>query len=487
MEGLALTPLRRPIHGQPNPRRQDSDDGRLPARGMVVVANRLPVQRVTRGNQTRWTSSPGGLVRALEPIVRGGGGAWVGWTGNAGSAPRQFVHDGLKIRPVPLSTGDLEGYYHGFSNRTIWPLFHDAIRPPEFRREWWWPYRAVNEKFARAVAGVSRPGELVWVHDYHLMLAPQMIRELRPDLRIGFFLHIPFPPEELFAWLPWRTQLLEGLLGADVVGFQTYQGAQNFSRAARAFTAAEGTDTELSFQGRLVRSNAFPISIDALAFEEMARKPETEAAAREIRERVGGRKIILGVDRLDYTKGMDIRLLAFNEVMKRGRFTVDDCVLMQIAVPSRERVGDYADLRTKVEQLVGRINGDYSMPGRVAVHYFRRSLSPEDLIVYYRAADVMLVTPLRDGMNLVAKEYVATRYDGTGVLVLSEFAGAAREFRRALLVNPRDVDSMAVTMEQALELPKEDARHRMNILRTVVKRHDVFEWAAKFVEAMEGR
>jgi trehalose 6-phosphate synthase len=453
---------------------------------MVIVANRLPVQRVGRGDAAKWASSPGGLVTALEPIVRKGGGSWVGWTGVSGPAPRPFSHAGLRIRPVALSGPELEGYYHGFSNRTLWPLFHDAIKSPEFKREWWWPYREVNQRFARLVANAAKPGDLVWVHDYHLLLAPRMIRELRPDLRIGFFLHIPFPPEELFAWLPWRAQILEGMLGADVVGFQTYQNAQNFSRSARAFTAADGTDTELEFHGRSIRVNAYPISIDARGFEETARSPATEAAARDIRERVGGRKIILGVDRLDYTKGMDIRMLAFDEMLKRRHFTVDDCVLIQIGVPSRERVTEYSDLRKRVEQLVGRINGEYSVPGRVAVHYFRRSLSQQDLIAYYRAADVMLVTPLRDGMNLVAKEYVATRHDGTGVLVLSEFAGAARELRRALLVNPRDVDSMAVTMEAALKLPREEARHRMNVLRTVVRRHDVFEWARLFVEDLVG-
>jgi trehalose 6-phosphate synthase len=453
---------------------------------MVVVANRLPVQRAGRGHSARWNTSPGGLVTAMEPIVRKGGGAWVGWMGVSGKAPKPFLHEGLRIRPVSLTSSELETYYHGFSNRTLWPLFHDAIRTPEFKREWWWPYREVNQKFAKAAAAVARDGDLVWVHDYHLLLAPKMIRELRPDLRIGFFLHIPFPPEELFAWLPWRTQILEGLLGADVVGFQTYQNAQNFSRAARDYTSAEGTDTELQYQGRSIRVNAFPISIDTKWFEETAKSAEIEEMAQDIRERVGGRKIILGVDRLDYTKGMDIRLLAFHEMLKAGRVTTDDCVMMQIAVPSRERVLEYSELRTRVEQLVGRLNGEYSMPGRVAVHYFRRSLSREDLVAYYRAADVMLVTPLRDGMNLVAKEYVATRHDGSGALVLSEFAGAARELRRSLLVNPRDVDAVAATLEAALKLPKDEAKHRMNILRTVVRRHDVFEWASKFVEALAG-
>jgi alpha,alpha-trehalose-phosphate synthase [UDP-forming] len=371
------------------------------------------------------------------------------------------------------------------SNSTFWPLYHDAIRPPEFRREWWWRYVEVNERFAKAAAAAAHPGDLIWVQDYHLQLVPKMIRALRDDVRIGFFLHIPFPPEELFAWLPWRVQILEGLLGADVVGFQTYQAAQNFSRAARAFTAAEGSDTLLTFEGRKVHAKSFPIAIDTRWFEQTAASEKVSRQAADIRRKVGKRKILLCVDRLDYTKGIDHRLMAFEEMLRRGNVSVDDCMLMQIAVPSRERVADYAELRTRIEQMVGRINGEYSGPGQIAVHYFRRNLQREELVAYYRAADVMVVTPLRDGMNLVAKEYVATRVDGSGVLVLSEFAGAARELRRALLVNPRDEEGMASTMEAALSLPEDEARQRMAFLRTMVRRHDVFEWASQFVEALK--
>lgn len=452
---------------------------------MIIVANRLPVSRVSRGGRSRWTVSPGGLVTALEPIVREGGGTWVGWTGSTGPAPRPFKVGGIGIRPVPMTAREVELVYHGLSNRTLWPLYHDAIREPEFSREWWWPYVDVNLRFARAAAAVARKGDVVWVHDYQLQLVPRMLRQMRPDLRIGFFLHIPFPPEELFAWLPWRTQILEGLLGADVIGFQTYAGAQNFSRAARTFTRADGTDTQLEFEGRTIRVGSFPISIDARAFEEAGQSEATLRAAREIRARIGPhRKILLGVDRLDYTKGIDTRLRAYEELLRQRRVRVDSCVMIQVAVPSREKVGDYARMRDAVERMVGKINGEFAEPGKVAVHYFRRSLPRHELVAYYRAADVMLVTPLRDGMNLVCKEFVATRTDNGGVLVLSEFAGAARELRRALLVNPRDIDGMAATIDAALHLPKEEARHRMAVLRTVVRRHDVFQWAQDFVEAL---
>lgn len=456
-------------------------------RRLIVVANRLPVTRVGSGDAARWQSSAGGLVTAVAPILQKTGGSWVGWTGGSGGSSRGFDHDGIRMKPVPLTDTEVDRFYHGFSNRTLWPLFHDAIRTPEFHRDWWRPYIKVNIKFARAAAALCRAGDLVWVHDYHLLLAPAMIRKLRPDVRIGFYLHIPFPPEELFAWLPWRRPLLEGLLGADVVGFQTQAAAQNFSRAARHYAEVIGTDTRLYVGERPVLVGTYPISIDFDWFESVAAREDTMEKAAEIRKRIGtGRKILLAVDRLDYTKGIDTRLHAYEDMLRRRAVTADECVFMQVAVPSREQVSDYAALRAEVERAVGRINGDFSSPGRVAVHYFRRSLTREDVTAYYRAADVMVVTPLRDGMNLVAKEYIATRHDNSGVLVLSEFAGAARELRRALLVNPRDIDGMAATMTQALKLPKSDARQRMAILRTVVRRHDVYEWADLFLEALRG-
>ncbi|MCW5764693.1 MAG: trehalose-6-phosphate synthase [Phycisphaeraceae bacterium] len=455
---------------------------------LIVVANRLPINRVGSGPSARWVESGGGLVTALVPMCRAQRGAWVGWTGAAtsrGAAVRPFTHEGIGIRPVTLSEAEVDGFYHQMSNRTFWPLYHDAIRTPDFDHRWWRPYFEVNRRYARAAASVAGKGDLVWVHDYHLQLVPGMIRELRPDVKIGFFLHIPFPPEELFAWLPWREKILRGLLGADVVGFQTHASALNFVRAARQFAGAEGPEEQLEFEGRAVHVGSYPISIDTPWFEAQAAEAETVREAATIRRRIGGnRKLILCVDRLDYTKGIDTRLRAFELLLERGRFTARDCVLMQVAVPSREPVFEYAEMRTRIEQIVGRINGEYSEPGRVAVHYFRRSLARKELVAYYRAADIMVVTPLRDGMNLVAKEFVATRLDGSGVLVLSEFAGAARELRRALLVNPRDIEGVASAMEQALSMPRSDARQRMSILRMIVRRHDVAVWAESFLESL---
>lgn len=450
-------------------------------RRLIVVANRLPVQRTSGG----WDESPGGLVTAMMPVVRSLRGAWVGWVGGVGRVVRPFLHEGVSIRPVSLQARHVEGFYHGFSNRTIWPLFHDAIRTPEFERAWWPVYVDANLRFARAAARRVKPGDIVWVHDYQLLLAPAMIRAMCPGARIGFFLHIPFPPEELFAWLPWRREVLEGLLGADVVGFQTPSGMRNFSRAAREWTEADGTDSALVYRGREIAVGSFPISIDTGWFERRAALPEVRSAAAEIRRRLGAkRRMILSVDRLDYTKGIERRLQSFAQVLARGEWSADRCVLVQIAVPSRETVAEYVETRSRVEQIVGRINGDFSEPGRVAVHYFRRSLSREELVAFYVAADVMLVTPLRDGMNLVAKEYVATRLDSSGALVLSEFAGAANEMRRALLVNPYDIDGAAATLERALTMPTEDRKRRMSILRMTVRRHDVHVWAEEFMKAL---
>lgn len=456
---------------------------------LIVVANRLPVRRVEQtGRKQRWQRSPGGLVSALAPFVERCHGSWVGWPGfpeTGSSAIKPFTHEGIAIRPVALSQEDLDAFYYGFSNATLWPLYHDAIRPPVFRRSWWRRYVEVNRRYAQAASKVVEPGDTVWVHDYQLQLVPAMLRELVPDIRIGFFLHIPFPPEEIFARIPWRTQIIEGLLGSDVIGFQTRLGSQNFSRSARRFTATRGTDRQLEFAGRRVRVGPYPISIDVGHYEELAQSPEIIKRAETLRDQMGReRRIILGVDRLDYTKGIDIRLRAFRDVLERGRLTVRDCVFNQIAVPSREQVEEYQELRRHVEEEVGRINGEYSEPGLPAVHYHRRNLPPEDLMAFYLAADVLVITPLRDGMNLVAKEYVASRLDNTGVLVLSEFAGAAHELRSALLVNPYDIDGMASTLESAVRLSERDITRRMQAMRRVVKRHDVFTWADSFIREL---
>jgi trehalose 6-phosphate synthase len=453
---------------------------------LVVVANRLPVDREVRPDGSEhWRTSPGGLVTALEPIMRTRGGTWVGWPGVPGDAPEPFKADGIDIRPVALSARDIDGFYEGFSNATLWPLYHDVIVAPEYHRSWWDNYVEVNKRFAEAAAEASPAGAVVWIQDYQLQLVPEMLRALRPDLRIGFFLHIPFPPQELFMQLPWRTQVIRGLLGADLIGFQLAGGAANFMRLTRRLLGLRPRGPEVEFEGRTVRARAFPISVDTASIDAIAREERITKRAAEIREELGNpQTILLGVDRLDYTKGIAVRLKTFSELLQDGALSVPGTVLVQIATPSRERVEQYQILRDEIELQVGRINGDYGHIGVPAVQYLHQSFSRDELTAFYRAADVMLVTPLRDGMNLVAKEYVASRVDFGGALVLSEFTGAAAELRHAYVVNPHDVDGVKEKVLQAVHADPVDSRRRMRRMRRHIAEHDVSRWARDFLAAM---
>jgi trehalose 6-phosphate synthase len=454
----------------------------------VVVANRLPVdlEKLPDGER-RWKRSPGGLVTALEPMLRSREGAWVGWPGVPDVEVEPLVEDGLQLVPVMLTAADVRDYYEGFSNATLWPLYHDVVAPPAFHRHWWQAYVRVNQRFAEVVAETAAPGATVWVQDYQLQLLPGRLRELRPDLRIGFFLHIPFPPTELFQQLPWRRTLVEGLLGADLVGFHTPGGVRNFRwLATRLAEARPGNGrNEVIVGDRTVKLGAFPISIDSGHLDRLARLPEVKERAAHIRAELGDpKRVILGVDRLDYTKGIDVRLCAFEELLAEGAVTVDDAVMIQLATPSRERVEHYQRMRNDIEQSVGRINGEYARVGHPAVHYLHQSLPREELVAFFLAADVMLVTPLRDGMNLVAKEYVACRPDEGGALVLSEFAGASIELKDALLVNPHDTDGVKNALYAALTLDPAEGRRRMKAMRRQVLSHDVDRWARSFLEAL---
>jgi trehalose 6-phosphate synthase len=456
----------------------------------VVVANRLPVDRITHPDGSQeWRRSPGGLVTALEPLMRKRDGAWVGWSGDACTDDPPFESDGVQLYPVPLSEDEVARYYEGFSNATLWPLYHDCVAPPQFHRSWWDTYREVNQRFADRAAAVAAEGAVVWVQDYQLQLVPAMLRQARPDLRIGFFLHIPFPPTELFAQLPWRQQIVEGLLGADLIGFQRPGGAQNFLRLARDLCnlrPRSGTVEVADGSGvRTVRAEAFPISIDIDAMAEAAADPETVARARQLREELGNPShVLLGVDRLDYTKGIGLRIRAFRELLEDGALTTPDTVFIQVATPSRERVEQYQVLRHEIEAMVGQINGDWGSVGHAAVHYLHQSYSRQELAAMYRAADVMLVTPLRDGMNLVAKEYVAARPDLGGSLVLSEFAGAAAELRQAYLVNPHDMNGVKDAILAALHVDPRTAARRMRAMRRHVSTYDVSHWATTFLHSL---
>jgi len=465
----------------------------------VVVANRLPVdlERLPDGT-TSFKRSPGGLVTALEPLLRRRRGAWVGWRGvvddDVDVDDEPIVQEDLRLIPVRLSADDVAQYYEGFSNATLWPLYHDVIVKPIYHRDWWERYVEVNRRFAEATSRAVARGGTVWVQDYQLQLVPKMLRTLRPDVTIGFFLHIPFPPVELFMQIPWRTEIIEGLLGADLVGFHLAGGAQNFLILSRRLLGANTSRGSVGVRSRFghveleernVRVGAFPISIDSGELDQTARGRKIRRRAQEIRAELGDpRKVLLGVDRLDYTKGIDVRLHAFSELLSEGRVKRDDTVLIQLATPSRERVESYQILRNDIEREVGHINGEYAEVGHPVVHYLHRPVPRDELIAFFVASDVMLVTPLRDGMNLVAKEYVACRSDLGGALVLSEFTGAAAELRQAYLVNPHDLEGVKDAIEAALNQQAEEGRRRMRALRRQVLAHDVDRWARSFLDAL---
>jgi trehalose 6-phosphate synthase len=462
-------------------------------RNFIVVANRLPVDRVEGADgKTSWQPSPGGLVSALEPVMREAGGAWIGWTGDAGPAPGAFEANGLHLVGMGLSEEEVQDFYEGFCNATLWPLYHDVISAPVFERPWWESYVRVNQRFADAAAKQAGPGATVWVHDYQLQLVPQMLREQRDDVRIGFFNHIPFPGYEIFAQLPWRRQVVEGLLGADLVGFQRRADATNFLRACRraAGLTTKGqvvhvAPADAKSGGREVTAAAFPISIDTATLTGIAQRDEVRQRSAEIREALGDPELVLlGVDRLDYTKGILHRLTAYGELLDEKRLGPKPA-LIQVASPSRERVDAYRALRDEVEVTVGRINGQHGEIGYPPVHYLHQSYPREEMAALYLTADVMLVTPLRDGMNLVAKEYVACRYDESGTLVLSEFTGAADELAGAYLVNPHDIEGLKDAIVRAATTSPAEARRRMRTMRRRVREHDVARWARDFLDALD--
>jgi trehalose 6-phosphate synthase len=442
---------------------------------LVAYANRLPVARGRQG----WRPSAGGLVSALRPALESRAGAWIGWDGGADELPRRVEGLDVDLLPVALSQREVEDYYHGFANRTLWPLLHGLIEQPVFERRWWRAYCDVNERFAAVEAGGRG---MRWVHDYHLMLVPSLLRRGHAG-PIGFFLHVPFPPPEVYARLPWREQLLDGLLGADVVSFQTDTYRDNFVRTCarlREDVRVEGQTIALA--RRRVRTAAHPISIDAKALAEDARSSATERSLRGLRIQFGERRILLGVDRLDYTKGIIERLRAIELLLEEWHDVRGRIAFVQIAVPSRGEVREYRELRRNVEELVGRINGRFTDPGGdVPVYYLYRGVPHERLLAYYRLADVCLVTPLADGMNLVAKEFVTAQAagGGAGALVLSEFTGAAVELREALLCNPFDVVGLAGTIGQALELDEGDRRGRIERMAATVARRDVYWWTTQ--------
>lgn len=477
-------------------------DGKVRRAGLIVVSNRLPFV-LTKAEEGGYSSRPGtgGLVTALLPVLRGRGGAWVGWHGAnvsqecLGKLLEQASADaGYQLRPIALTEEEQRKFYSGFSNEIIWPLFHDLQSLCNFDPSYWRCYCDVNRKYAEAIVEIANDNDFIWVHDYQLMSVGAELRNRGVKSRTAFFLHIPFPPLDIYAKLPWRFQLLHALLEYDLVGFQTLRDRRNFLQCVRALldgTRAVGKDSVVTIEhrGRTVRIGSFPIGIDYNEFVKQASAEEVAQKAKDLRAQLPNRQLILGIDRLDYTKGIPHRLEAFRDALIRHPELRDRVTLVQVVVPSREDIPRYHELKTRIEGLVGEINGQFTQPGGwVPIHYVFRPLEPADLLAYYRAAEIALVTPLKDGMNLVAKEYCACSIEEDCVLVLSEFAGAAAQLQSgALLVNPYDIEGVADAIHQAFQMSLSERRARMRRLRRSIRQQEIFWWADSFLRAAIAR
>ena len=458
---------------------------------VIIVANRLPVTVSPTESGVEVQKSTGGLATGLLRPHEQSGGVWIGWSGSTeedlSELQRKALQEKLsdmRLVAVPLTGAQVARYYEGYSNGVLWPLFHYLLDQIPLHVRDWDAYVEVNEQFAEKVAQHYRPGDLIWVHDYQLLLLPQLLRRRLPDARVGFFLHIPFPSEELFRILPERDQVLRGLLGADLVGFHTPAYLRHFAASLTQILGLTVDIDRVQLADRDVRLGVFPMGIDAESFRKMSEAPGVAAEALTLKDN-GNLKLLVGVDRLDYTKGIPRRLLAYERMLEAHPDLREGVRLVQVAVPSRTNVEAYQEIRALVDGLVGRINGAFGTPRWVPVHYIYRGLSEPELVALYRAADVMLVTPLRDGMNLVAKEFVASRIDGDGVLVLSEFAGASWELPEAIQVNPYDVEATAESYYRALTMAAEERRARLAPLRARVEAYDVHRWTASFLEQLE--
>ena len=460
---------------------------------LIVVSNRLPLS--LRKTDEGWTTerSSGGLASAMYPLLRKWGGIWIGWPGGSSEEDQENRRRVLeewaandRYFSVELPKDVATGFYEGYANRTLWPVFHNFPAQLIFESKAWDAYVKANRFFCEAVLARYRPGDLIWVHDYHLMLLPRMLREQLPDAAIGFFLHIPFPSSEIFPVLPRREDLLDGLLGANLLAFQTHGHLQQFRATLLRVLGLESRIEQVALGSHSVHLEALPIGIAPEQYTGLLNSdPATAEQYEDWVARYRGRKVLLAVDRLDYTKGALERLRTYAHLLRSSPQLKEKVVLIQIAVPSREEIETYQDLRTEVNRLVSEINGKLGTPGWTPVVYINRSIARAELVALYKLADVCWVGPLRDGMNLVAKEYVACKPEGDGVLVLSEFAGAAAEMGEALLINPFDEERTAATIGRALALDEQERRLRMTALHSRVVRNNVFRWGDRFLEALQ--
>ncbi|HKK21756.1 MAG TPA: trehalose-6-phosphate synthase [candidate division Zixibacteria bacterium] len=464
-------------------------------RRLFIVSNRLPLVVGKEDEVWKIFPSSGGLVTALDPLMKQNHGLWLGWAGVQEDAPldplleKYSAEQGYELKAVPLDATEVDRYYRGFSNQTIWPLFHDLLGYCTFDLDQWNYYNKVNEKFATEIARLHRPDQFIWIHDYQLMLVAFYLREMGISVELNFFLHIPFPSADLFARLPWKNEIIYSLLEYDHIGFQTAHDRRNFAQCVKSLipnarVTTSGRQSIVHLEGRKIKLGTYPISIDFNEFNRDAKSKEVAEAAWFTHENLPGRMLLLGLDRLDYTKGMPERFLAFQRALEKYPDLHRNVSLVQIVVPSRLHVPEYQELKEQLDTLAGNINGRFSQGGWVPIHYMFRELERTQLLGYYRACEIALITPLRDGMNLVSKEYCASSVDNNGVLILSEFAGAADQMSKgAIMVNPYDVENTADAIYQAYVMTPEERQRRMRLLRSEVRRNDVHRWVRWFLES----
>ncbi|MDF2156771.1 bifunctional alpha,alpha-trehalose-phosphate synthase (UDP-forming)/trehalose-phosphatase [Algoriphagus sp. CAU 1675] len=456
----------------------------------IIVSNRLPISLRHRNGRFEFKPSAGGLATGLGSIYKTGDNIWIGWPGNTVDDPEQRaeiileLHE-LKMAPVFLSREDVEQFYEGFSNETLWPAFHYFTQYMVYNPEHWEAYVRVNQKFCEAILKKADPDDTIWVHDYQLLLLPQMLREVLPNATIAFFQHIPFPSYEIIRMIPWRKELLEGVCGADLIGFHTYDDMRHFLSAVSRITGLSSESGYIQAENRIINVDSFPMGIDYDKFAKQAKSKKTQNIVRDFRNQVGDQKLILTIDRLDYSKGIPQRLHAFNQLLLDHKELHGKVSMIMIVVPSRDKVQSYKELKEEIDLLVGRINSDYSTLNWVPVHYFYRSFPFEELSAFYNLSDIALVTPLRDGMNLVCKEYVASRTDQTGVLILSEMAGASKELQDAILVNPNDQRGVVDAIYQALTMKLAEQKARVVSMQETLQKYDVFQWVKVFMDRVE--
>lgn len=456
----------------------------------IIISNRLPIKVQRTESSLDYIPSEGGLATGLGSIYKQGNNIWLGWPGIPISKEDQKKKvtkrlKELNMRPVFLTEAEIELYYEGFSNETLWPNFHYFNQDAIYNETFWEAYQKVNRKFAKALDPEIEEGDTIWVHDYQLLLLPELIRKKHPNISIGFFLHIPFPSYESFRLLPWRRELLNGMIGADFVGFHTYDDMRHFLSSVNRLVGIGNTNGQIKIGNRLVQADALPMGIDYEKYASAAALPDT--LDREVRYRtsLGDVKVILSIDRLDYSKGIPQRLQALERFLLENESFHGKVSLIMVVVPSRDTVPKYVDLKAEIELLVGRINGKFSRMNWTPIHYFYRSLPLNALSAFYRMAHVALVTPLRDGMNLVCKEFIASKLDQKGVLILSEMAGSAKELSDAILINPNDIDQQAAAIKEALTMSEEEQIKRMNIMQNSLKRYNIHAWVKLFMNRLE--